>query len=260
MPPKLKDRIAGYEEASRYKLLSRVPLILTINGRSFSKVTSLLDKPFCKEFAQCIYSCLMKVVQEVDGAVFGYCFNDEIVLVVKNDQSLETTPWYDNDIQKITSIAASMTTLHFNNYANSIDMNLHGDAVFTASVFAVPNITEAINVMVGKQQFAFQSSLQAACLYELIKKFNKNDIKEMLAGTSYDEKINLLHQECGINYNDYSIAFRRGIACYRAPQVVQFNGAESIKNKWILDANIPIFTKEHSFLGQIFNSGSDILR
>lgn len=257
---KLKDRISGYEEAAQFKLLNRVPLIITINGRSFSKVTSLLEKPFSKEFAQCMYSCLIRLIQEIDGAVFGYSFNDEIVIVVRNDQNLETAAWYDNQIQKIVSITSSLVTLYFNNYANSIDMNVHGEAAFTAQVFAVPNETEAINVMISKQQQAFQTAVQSACLYELIKKFNKNDIKEMLSGTSYDEKINLLSQECGINFNDYPLAFRRGVACYRSPQVVQYNGTESIKNKWVLDAEIPIFTREHSFLSQIFHTGNDILR
>lgn len=261
MSPKLKDRIITYEEVANFKLLNRVPLIININGRSFSKVTSLLGKPFSTEFAQVMYSCLLKLVQEIDGAVFGYSFNDEMIIAVRNDQNLDTAPWYENNVQKIVSISSSLATLQFNNFANSIDMNLHGDAVFTAQTFIVPNIMEAINVMVSKQQYAFQSSVQLACLYGLLnKKYNKNDIKEMLSGTSYDEKINLLLQECNIDFNEYPAAFRRGVACYRSPAVIQSNGQQSIKNKWVLDPEIPIFTKEHSFLGQIFQSGSDILR
>lgn len=257
---KLKDRISGYEEAAQFKLLNRIPLIITVNGRAFSKVTSLLEKPFSTQFAQCMYACLLKLVQEIDGAIFGYCFNDEIVIMVRNDQNLETNSWYDNNVQKIVSVVSSLMTLQFNNYANSIDMNLMGDAIFLAEIFAVPNITEAINVMVSKQQLAFQTSVQSACFYELIKKYNKNDITEMLSNMSYDEKINLLQQECGVDFNEYSLAFRRGAACYRSPTVVNYNGEENIKNKWILDIEIPIFTKEHSFLSQIFKTGSDIFR
>lgn len=257
---KLKDRISGYEEAAQFKLLNRIPLIITINGRAFSKVTSLLEKPFSTQFVQCMYACLLKLVQEIDGAIFGYCFNDEIVIMVRNDQNLETHPWYDNNVQKIVSVVSSLMTLQFNNYANSIDMNLMGDAIFLTEIFAVPNITEAINVMVSKQQLAFQISVQSACFYELIKKYNRNDITEMLSNMSYDEKINLLQQECGVDFNDYSLAFRRGAACYRSPTVVNYNGEENIKNKWVLDIEIPIFTKEHSFLSQIFKTGSDIFR
>lgn len=256
----LKERISSYEDVSSYKLLPRLPIAIVINGRSFSNITSLLDKPFCQLFAKSMYAALIKLVQEIDGAVFGYSFNDEIVIIVRNDQHIETEPWYNNDVQKIASVASSITTLEFNNYINSIDLNLHGEGIFLSKVFAVPNITEAINLMVSKQQLCFKTSIQAACFYELIKSYNKSDIKEMLLDTSFDDKINLLKQECGVDYNSYPLAFRRGVACYRTPQIVQYQGQQSLKNKWFLDMDIPIFTKEHKFLGQIFKSGSDIFR
>lgn len=256
----LKNRISGYEEASNYKLLARLPIILTINGRSFSKITSLLEKPFFTPFTQCMYSTLVKLLHEIDGAIFGYSFNDEIVIVLRNDQQLETDPWYDNEIQKIVSVVSSLATLQFNNVANSIDLNLIGEPVFLVNAFVVPNVVEAINVMVSKQQQAFQTSVQQACFYELIKKYNKNDIKDMLMDLSHDEKINLLKQECNIDFNEYSTAFKRGVACYRAATMVEYNGSEMIKQKWALDVDIPIFTREHSFLGHIFNTGNDIFR
>jgi len=253
---KLKDRIAAYENTADIKLLPRVPLIITINGRSFSKITSLLDKPYCSKFADCMYSSMLRLVNEIDGAVFAYSFNDEIVIVVRNDQSLETQPWYDNRIQKITSVTASIATMHFNNCAAANDLNLMGDPIFLSKVFVVPNITEAINVMVSKQQQAFQSSINFACFYELLKKYNKEEIKEMLAGTSLDEKIDLLSQECNIDFNEYPAEFRRGVACYRSPKLDD----GILKHKWILNSDIPIFTRDHSFLGTIFKSGHDIIR
>lgn len=253
---KLKDRIATYENAADIKLLPRIPLIININGRSFSKVTSLLDKPYCSKFAECLYSTMLRLVNEIDGAIFAYSFNDEIVIVVRNDQALETVPWYDNKIQKIVSVTSSITTQHFNNCAASIDLNLMSDPIFLSKTFVVPNITEAINVMVSKQQQAFQSSVSFACFYELLKKYNKEEIKEMLAGTSLDEKIDLLNQECGTDFNDYPSEFRRGVACYRSPKLIE--GA--LKHKWVLNSDIPIFTREHSFLGNIFKGGYDIVR
>lgn len=257
---KLKDRIQNYQQAANYKLLGRLPLIIVVNGRSFSKITSLLDKPFSSQIAECMCSTLLRLTQEVDGSVFGYSFNDEIVLIVRNDQNLDTNPWYDNDIQKITSVVSSIATLQFNNYANTLDLNLMSEPIFITNVFAVPNIMEAINVMVLKQQQAFQSSIQFACFYELLKKYDKNDIKDMLAGTGQDEKIQLLLQECDIDFNEYPSVFRRGVACYRAPKVFHIDNTDVIKNKWTLNTDLPIFTREHSFLNQIFKTGADIFR
>lgn len=254
---KLKDRIVAYETAADIKLLPRVPLIITVNGRSFSKMTSLLNKPYCTKFAECIYSSMVRLVNEIDGAVFAYSFNDEIVIVARNDQNLDTSPWYDNKIQKIVSSTASIATLHFNNCVASMDLNLMGDPIFLSKAYVVPNITEAINVMVSKQQQAFQSSIHFACFYELLKKYNKEEIKEMLTGTSLDEKIDLLNQECDIDFNEYPVEFRRGVACYRSPKLVE-EGV--LKHKWSLNSDIPIFTRDHSFLGNIFKGGYDIVR
>lgn len=254
---KLKDRIAVYENTADTKLLPRLPLIITVNGRSFSKITSLLDKPYCSKLADCMYSTMLRLVNEIDGAVFAYCFNDEIIIVARNDQTLDTNPWYDNKVQKIVSAVSSVATLHFNNCAAATELNLIGDAIFIAKSFVVPNITEAINVMVSKQQQAFQSSMNFACFYEFLKKYNKEEIKEMLSGTSLDEKIDLLNQECEIDFNEYPPEFRRGVACYRSPQLVS-EGV--LKHKWVLNPEIPIFTRDHSFLGNIFKGGHDIVR
>jgi tRNA(His) 5'-end guanylyltransferase len=260
MTLKLKDRVSIYENAAKHKLLPKLPVIISVNGRSFSKVTSLLEKPFSSDLAQCMYSTLAKLVQEIDGCIFGYSFNDEIVLILRNDQSLETTPWFDNDVQKITSAVSSIATHHFNNIATANDLNLMSDPLFVANVFAVPNITEAINVMIYKQQKAMQEAIQQACFYELLNVNNKEDIKEMLLGTSYDDKVNILLEQFNIDYNSYPQAFRRGVACYRVPSVTSFDGEEKIKGKWKLNLEIPIFTKDHKFLNNIFSSGKDIFR
>lgn len=253
---KLKDRIDSYQESVDYKLLNRVPIINCINGKSFSKVTSLLDKPHCAKFAECMLSTTLKVCSEIEGALFAYQHNDEIVIVSRNDQSLETTPWYDNRIQKICSSTAVTASLHFQKCASTIELNLLGDTIFTSQIFPVPNIMEAINTMVYKQQQNFHTSIQFACFYELLKKYDKNTIKEMLGGLSTDEKIDLLNQECNIDFNDYPMSFRRGSACYKVPKVV--DGA--MRNKWIINPDLPIFTKDQSFLSNIFKNGADIFR
>lgn len=255
-----QNRGFQYEEIANFKLLPRVPLIISVNGRSFSKVTSMLDKPFSKSFAECLYSSLIRLIQEIDGAVFAYSCNDEIIIVARNDQGNDTTPWYENSVQKISSVVSSIITLHFNNFVTAMDLDIVSDPVFITKCYNTPNMSDAIGIIVNKQQRAIQSSLYFACFYELQKKYNKEDIVDMLGGSTTDDKINLLKQECGIDYNDYPMAFRRGVACYRTPTVINFDGEQKIKNKWALDTDLPIFTKEHAFLQNIFKSGKDIFR
>lgn len=253
---KLKDRIESYHDASDYRLLSRVPIIVSVNGKSFSKLTSLLDKPYCEKFSECLLSTMLRLCSEIEGALFAYQHNDEIVVLVRNDQHLDTSPWFDNKIQKICSLTSSIATLHFNECANALDLNFMGDPVFTSQIFAVPNIVEATNTMVYKQQQNFHTSIQLACFYELLKKYDKNTIKEMLSGLSIDEKIDLLNQECNINFNEYPDSFRRGSACYKIPKVTE----GGLKNKWAINSELPIFAKDQAFLTNIFKNGADIFR
>lgn len=253
---KLKDRIDSYRDSSDYKLLAKLPLIICINGKSFAKATSLLEKPYDTKLAECMHSTMIRLCNEVEGALFAYHFNDEIVLVARNDQGPETSPWFDNKLQKICSVTSSIATGHFDDCATSISLNLTHDPVFYSQVFTVPNIVEAINAIIFKQQHNFLCSIQFSCFYELLKKYEKNTIKEMLSGLSMDEKIDLLKQECNVDFNEYPLSFRRGTACYKIPKIVN----ESVKNKWFINEELPIFTKDQSFLTNIFKHGSDIFR
>lgn len=252
---KLKDRIASYQETSDYKLLGRVPILISINGRAFAKNTELLEKPYCNKFAECILSTTVRLCSEVEGCLFAYQHNDEIVLVLRNDQNPDTTPWYDNKLQKICSVTASIASLHFNSCVNTVNLNLITEPVFTSQVFMVPTIMEAINTMILKQQHNFHTSIQFACFYELLKKYDKYHIKEMLSGLSIDEKIDLLQQESGVDFNSYPLIFRRGAACYKVPRITD-DGTR--KNKWSINTELPIFTKDQSFLSNIFKNGADI--
>jgi tRNA(His) guanylyltransferase len=257
MGNKLADRINSYQNNTDYKLLARVPIIICINGRAFAKVTQLLDKPYCPKFAECLLSTMLRLCADIEGAMFAYQHNDEVVIVTRNDQSNDTAPWYDNKLQKICSITSAIASMHFNECATAMGLNLAGAPVFTSQVFVVPSLGEATNTFIYKQQQNFHTSIQSACLYNLLNKYDKNNIKEMLTGLNVDEKIDLLDQECDIKYADYPSSFRRGTACYKVPKVV--DGV--MKNKWHLNTDLPIFTKDTSFLSNILkNGGVDIFR
>ena len=198
---------------------------------------------------------MVKLCTSIEGAMFAYSHNDEIIIAARNDQNANSEPWFDNKIQKICSTTASLATLHFNQKASGLQLNLTGDAIFTAQTFVVPTAAEAINTFIFKQQQNFHTSIQSACLYNLLSLYDKNTIKDMLTGLSIDEKIDLLSQECHINFNDYPSSFRRGTAAYKAPKIID----GIVKNKWMLNCELPIFAKD-PFLSDLFRNGSDIFR
>src|SRR5580704_15490057 len=105
---KVHNRISSYEDISDFKLLPKIPIIIRLNGKSFSNITSEIEKPFCLEFMEAMSSTLIKLSKEAEGCIFGYSFHDEILLLIRNDQTTDTNPWFDNKIQKLASVTSSM--------------------------------------------------------------------------------------------------------------------------------------------------------
>lgn len=260
-PYTLRDRIISYQQIYDTKLMPRVPLAIMINGRSFRKTTSLLKKPFDETLLETMAGISIKLMQEIDGSVIAYSFNDEIIIIVRNDQTIDTNAWFDNKVQKICSATASMATSEFNRLSKLADLQIIGDPTFTSSVFIVPSITEAINVLISKQNEAIYTAVSMACLYELGKKFDLSTIRQTLNEKSGSQKLDILLNQCGINFDDYPASFKRGSAVYRIQKVIESEeGFERVKNKLNVDLDLPNFSREPEFLEKIISNGRDILR
>lgn len=257
MEGSLADRINSYQEISDYQLMKRLPVVIVLNGRSFSKISSLFDKPYSSEFMELMCSTVVKLCQEVEGVFFAYVYSDQIVIALRNDQTFSTEAWYNNKIQSIVSVASSLATLEFNRAATKKNIKLLGDAIFLGKVFSVPNSTELANTLIHMQQNCFHAALYQACFYELIKIYDANTAKKMISNKGPKEKAQLLSSECNINFNNYPTPFKRGIAAYRAPKFNPNNG--EIKNKFILNDELPLFTQDKEWLFSLVKSGTDVI-
>ena len=52
--------------------------------------------------------------ENIQGCVIGYTQSDEVTLILVDYKKLISSAWFDNEVQKICSISASMATLEFN--------------------------------------------------------------------------------------------------------------------------------------------------
>lgn len=229
----MKERLESYYEQSNYKLLSKLPIIIHVNGRNFQKTTSLLEKPYCQELSSCFEFVLEKLCMEIEGCFFGYTFNDEFIFLARNDQSKDTQPWYDNKIQKINSVVSSLTTYQFITSINSLDLTILGEPVFCSHVFTAPNTMEVYNYLVLNQNKNFIKSLNFAIEYELLNfGYKRNEIKELLHGLSIEDRKNILLEKADKNYLDYPSQFRRGITSTKSG------------TKWDINPDIEIFVND----------------
>jgi tRNA(His) 5'-end guanylyltransferase len=247
----LKDRVKSYQELSDFKLMKGLPLILVINGRNFSKVSSLINKPFSIDFTSCLAATMLKLIQEVDGSVMGYCFNDEII-IVSHSENYNAQFWYDGRIQKISSAVSSVGTLEFSKQAKEKNLELLGDPIFLSHVFSLPNIQETINLLISKQNQCFNSAVNSAAYHELSKKYSHVVARDTLNDKTTTEKIEILNEECNIEFESYSLPFRNGVATFRRESLI--DGSEQTRKKIVLDVDLPRFSKNQNYLRNIFNS------
>ena len=103
-----------YEQIPKTKLMRRTPVIIRIDGKAFHTFTRGFQKPFDEVLIQTMQETTKYLCENIQGCVLGYTQSDEISLVLVDYQRLETSAWFDYEIQKMCSIAASMATMAFN--------------------------------------------------------------------------------------------------------------------------------------------------
>lgn len=261
MPISLGTRQKTYENSYDSRIISRVPVIIRVDGRAFHSVTKKLERPFCPKLLDIMADTLLESIKQIDGAVFGYQQSDELTFILKNDKSLDTEPWFSNRIQKIASVTASIVTYEFNKKFHSLQdkPNLIGRPIFDARVFAVPNLIEAINNLIWRQQDCMKNSVTAAARYELSKELGRKTADKLLHKKNSTERETLLREKCEITFKDhYPSEYRLGLGVYRVPFLI--DDTDVLRHKWIIDKNLPVFSENKDFVRSILESGKDIFR
>jgi len=181
----LGDHMKGYENVSRNYLTRRVPVIIRLDGKAFHTFTRGMKKPFDPVLTQAMQQTMKSLCEDIQGCVLGYTQSDEITLVLTDYATIKTDAWFKYNIQKMTSIAASMATLAFDRkfivasaqwYERSItdgtsDMpgfldldelyvSKRHQAMFDARVFSIPK-EEVCNCLIWRQQDATRNSIEA---------------------------------------------------------------------------------------------------
>jgi tRNA(His) 5'-end guanylyltransferase len=158
----LGDRIKEYEAIYDVSIMKQVPVVVRLDGKSFSRLTKRLklDKPFDVRFLTAMADTMVSVASKVQGCVVGYTQSDEISLVLINYRSLNAEPYFGNRVLKIASITASMATAHFNrrlvqlmpnSLVSSFVDHEDAEAYFDSRPFAVPTAVEAMNALIWRQ-------------------------------------------------------------------------------------------------------------
>lgn len=224
----------NYEQVPKYRLTRRTPVIIRIDGKAFHTFTKGFERPFDNVLGNAMRKTMEYLCNNIQGCIFGYTQSDEISLVLSDYRKLNSDAWFDYEIQKMCSIAASMATMAFNkffvtecsvwlndtvewddidtfdehtkNLFNTYSKACERGAMFDARCFNIPK-EEVVNCIYWRQLDAARNSVQMVG--------QANFSHRELQGKSCNVIQDMLHEQKGINWNDYPTMWKRGVCWTR---------------------------------------------
>ena len=267
-----------YEQIPKTKLMRRTPVAIRLDGKAFHTFTRGFQKPFDEILIKTMQKTMKYLCENIQGCVLGYTQSDEITLILVDYKKLNSSAWFDYEIQKMCSIAASMATMAFNKsfeknvieyvdsvsclqdfdieekYLHTLESAVRKGAMFDARAFNIPK-EEVTNLLYWRQLDCMRNSVsmvgQANFSHRELQNKSRNDIKEMLLAK-------------GINWEELPIYLQCGSCCIKEKYFIPCENGKDIKypegcsdpmtddeieygvwrTHWIIDREIPIFKNE----------------
>ena len=245
-----------YEAVPKTKLTRRIPVAIRIDGKAFHTFTRGFTKPFDEILIRTMTETMKYLCENIQGCVFGYTQSDEITLILVDYQNLNTSAWFDYEIQKMCSISASMATMAFNRaFAKNVDgwgrsifpdwddgganeeidenllkLNdiyqkaIEKGAIFDSRCFNIPK-EEVANLIYWRQLDAMRNSI--------LMVGQANFSHKELQGKSCNEIKDMLNEKKSINWDELPAYQKQGSCCIKKD------------SGWIIDTLIPIFKGEN---------------
>ena len=257
-----------YEGIPKTKLMRRTPVAIRLDGKAFHTFTRGFEKPFDKVLIKSMQETMKYLCENIQGCVLGYTQSDEITLILVDYKNLNSAAWFDYEVQKMCSIAASMATMAFNKafeknaevfFCTEVvdrEANIISEtkeqmfrtylkaqekgAMFDARVFNIPK-EEVTNLIYWRQLDATRNSIQMVG--------QANFSHKELQNKSCNKIQDMLLTERDINWNDFPTHQKRGSCCIKSETTTTCALEESGEVKtwaaerphWFIDTEIPIF-------------------
>lgn len=246
-----------YEQIPKTKLMRRCPVAIRIDGKAFHTYTRNFKRPFDSIFMRAMQETMKYLCENIQGCVLGYTQSDEITLILVDYEKINSSAWFDYEVQKLCSVSASMATMRFNQvfarlveevreegtedpkYIKVLDKACETGAMFDARCFNIPK-EEVTNLVYWRQLDASRNSIQMVG--------HANFSQKQMHGKSTSDIQDMLMLEKNINWNDFPVACKRGSCCIRGqadedPSRTDGSRTENSRG-WMIDNDIPIFKGE----------------
>ena len=248
-----------YEAIPKTRLMRRVPVAIRLDGKAFHTFTRGFEKPFDEVLGRVMRETMKYLCENIQGCVLGYTQSDEITLILIDYKKLNSSAWFDYEVQKMCSIASSMATMAFNRFfREEMDKDptipgvrynwyiaaINKGAMFDARCFNIPK-EEVANLIYWRQLDAARNSVQMVGQAN----FSHKELENKSCNVIQD----MLFQERNINWNDFPTHLKRGSCCVKVESATTFaieNEDGSVttgaveRPHWEIDLEIPIFKEE----------------
>jgi tRNA(His) 5'-end guanylyltransferase len=166
----------NYEDRYRISLTRRTPVIMRLDGKSFHTLTRNCKKPFDEEFSNAMIATAIALLFETQGAKCAYVQSDEISILMTDFDKLNTEAWFDYNIQKMVSVAASEASYQFSQL-------FEYKGLFDCRVFNIPK-EEVVNYFIWRQKDWERNSIlmlsQSHFSHKELQNKKCSDMHEML--------------------------------------------------------------------------------
>jgi tRNA(His) 5'-end guanylyltransferase len=237
----LGDRMKRYESAWRTAMPANSYVIIRVDGRAFHTLLRRAVKPFDRDVATGMQLTAEALCHEIAGSVFAYGQSDEISILLTDVASIRSQLWFDGNVQKLASVAASVATMEFNHFTRHDSWER---ATFDARVFTLPYPVEVANYFLWRQRDAVRNAISMAAQAHFSHK--------RLQGVDSDQMQEMLWSQKGINFNDYPDEFKRGYTVVR----VETPGVPS-RSRWVTNAAPHFKVESGSWLADMIPGHDD---
>lgn len=257
----LAKRMKDYESVPKTKLMRRTPVAIRIDGKAFHTFTRGFSKPFDDVLISAMQDTMKYLCKNIQGCVLGYTQSDEITLILIDYKRLNSSAWFDYEVQKMCSIAASMATMAFNKafhravedadlfwkmgwtpqsveiqqkhqkYIEILRVAEDRGAMFDARCFNIPK-EEVTNLVYWRQLDATRNSIQMVG--------QANFSHKELQGKSCEKIKEMLITEKGISWENFHPMYKHGSCCIKV--TTETDGVT--RSSWEIDKSIPLFVGE----------------
>lgn len=229
----LGDRAKLYEQASGcYDVLPpRMPILLRLDGISFSSYTKGCKKPFDQSLIDAMNQAGIALCSKIQGAQIAYLQSDEITVLIHGYKKLTSEAWFGGRRSKIETASASIASTVVSFESPKI-FGKYKQALFDSRAFVVPE-NDVCNVILWRQQDATRNSIssvaQSLFSHKELHKKNSKELQEMI------------YQKSGKNWNDLQTFLKRGRCIVKETNDLG-------RSVWKVDNEIPILSQDRNYI------------